>query len=367
MRLLWGPREVPSASDVRREYDSRIAKFLERVGEPRPSRLDRRKDLLSTVFEWSLRIQSYQENADQKLAEKVQDYDKLQREHRDMSRKNGDLEGKVTNLQDTIGRERHASHEYIDNLNKTHQAEVFNLHAELDSRGKAHNLAITQLQTTLASQRQQHASYIERMKKEHESHMANLKGDFERRMASEQADHSAERDSIRTQLVMQRQAHARETTALKDEHRRQTTELEDEHQRQTTVLEEKHKAKYNRLLDQLLVNSEDDLEWPDDRLKHEFQKLIVNIHSISSPQRPEFKIPAHCHVAPELDPTGIIQRHGQGKSYWLLKYSIWGILQEHFFSLPFGFGAYGTGNAPVELLKALRSWARLWESEDNGK
>ena len=65
-----------------------------------------------------------------------------------------------------------------------------------------------------------------------------------------------------------------------------------------------------------------------------------------------------------MDPTGFLRRVDSTKAHVLIKSSIWSILYDHFFSLPFGFGVLGPAGEQNTLLMAYASWYAVVEGRN---
>ncbi|KAF4625146.1 hypothetical protein G7Y89_g13023 [Cudoniella acicularis] len=116
-----------------------------------------------------------------------------------------------------------------------------------------------------------------------------------------------------------------------------------------------------RLVGQLLVNQHVDEGWTDDKLKLNFRELQRLIELVTAPSNKELIIPKKQHLGPHLDPYNFLGREGRGKCHFLLKSTIWFILYEQFFSAPFGFGAFGPGEAQTQLMEVYNPWLKIIE------
>ena len=142
---------------------------------------------------------------------------------------------------------------------------------------------------------------------------------------------------------------------------RHQEELDDLKNRHSTVIKREKNAHGNevkRLVGQLLVNQDDNTSWTDDKLKFRFQQLQNAINSLVSPRNKEFRVPQGTRLG-DLDPTGFLQRASTSKVHFLLQSTIWAILYDNFFSMPFGFGIAGHGVGQKKLLDMYLSWAKL--------
>ncbi|KAI9769805.1 MAG: hypothetical protein M1840_003799 [Geoglossum simile] len=120
-------------------------------------------------------------------------------------------------------------------------------------------------------------------------------------------------------------------------------------------------AYIDKLVGQLLINQNDSEAWPDEKLKVKFRELQRLVESVTSPSLTEFRIPPNQQLGLHLDPANFVGRAGRGKSHFLLKNKIWAIFREQFFTVPFGFGAFGPGKAQGELMNIYFAW---WKTLD---
>jgi hypothetical protein len=124
----------------------------------------------------------------------------------------------------------------------------------------------------------------------------------------------------------------------------------------------KHSNQVNKLVSQLLVNSDDNASWTDDKLKSRFQQLQNKIENIASPVRKELRVSGPLN--PQIDPTNFMGRVKSGKAYILLRSLIWSIYSEQYFSAPFGFGALGRDAGRKKLLDLFLTWRNLIEPKN---
>jgi hypothetical protein len=148
---------------------------------------------------------------------------------------------------------------------------------------------------------------------------------------------------------------------MEKEHEREVTNLTIEHSKTTETINTQYQAEKDRLVAQLLVNQDNNQGWPDDKLKTKFQRLQKIIEDLTC--NPEFFIPPGASLGSNLDPTGFLSREGSDNSHFMLRGAIWSIIQEHFFSAPFGFGALGPKEAQTELQGLYGTWLRFFEPE----
>jgi len=164
-----------------------------------------------------------------------------------------------------------------------------------------------------------------------------------------------------------RRAHKKEIDRLESVRLQEKRRYEDtiealtiQHEETIHTLQTQHKKEQDRLLGQVLTNTDDSTEWPDDKLKWRFSELQRLVDSITSPQRNEFRLQSKEAIGNDLDPTGFIRRGGY--PHLLLKYNVWAILVDQFFAAPFGFGAFGPKRGQSELLRMYGSWRSLFDS-----
>ena len=172
----------------------------------------------------------------------------------------------------------------------------------------------------------------------------NLQGQYERDISSITIDHSRSMNELQMKSQNDLASQSRK------------------HEDQVRAMIASQKAKVDKLVGQLLVNQDDSLEWPDDKLKLKFRELQRLVESVTSPRKREFVIPPNQQVADSLDPTGFIRRVGRGHAHFLLKSTIWTIFCEQFFGAPFGFGALGLGEGRKELMNVYSGWLKLFEN-----
>jgi hypothetical protein len=150
-----------------------------------------------------------------------------------------------------------------------------------------------------------------------------------------------------------------ENKTMKAKHTGELDELRNSHS--TVIRREKdiHGREVKKLVGQLLVNTDDNQAWTDDKLKFRYQQLQNVISSLVSPRNKEFRLPQDASIHEGLDPTGFLRRATRSKVHFLLQSIIWAIIYEQFFLTPFGFGILGYGPARQTLLDMYFSWAKL--------
>lgn len=161
---------------------------------------------------------------------------------------------------------------------------------------------------------------------------------------------------------------SRALASLTQKHNNYLMEREAYFAQQSKNLETRHSEQVSKLTGQLLDNQDDNQGWPDDKLKFRFKQLQRLIEMLTSPRNMEFVIPLNQQLRPGLDPTNFLGRVGRKKFHFMLKSMIWAILQEQFFSAPFGYGALGPDKGQIELLNVYRTWRKSFdEGADTGE
>ncbi|KAF2496480.1 hypothetical protein BU16DRAFT_561296 [Lophium mytilinum] len=158
--------------------------------------------------------------------------------------------------------------------------------------------------------------------------------------------------------------HIQTVRSIQDQHELEAAQLRSECEQKEKERKMYHEDQERRLVGQLLTSQNDNGAWPDDKLKYKFSELRQLIDSTTSPRNKEFRIPDSRAVGSRLDPTNFIARVGSGKGHYLLKSAIWKILQEQFFSIPFGFGVFGPEKVPGELMKVYFTWRELFDMKN---
>jgi hypothetical protein len=293
--------------DVQRLYRDRIEGFFQRMQIPSPLHVWT-TDPLEKLFDWAKNLQ--------------RDNIRLQQEHHEATQESRSLrrqmDQRIKELKDT----RDSLHRMTSD-NKKYEHDLQEL-----SNKYNHDMDALLIQ---------HDEVTESMKREHRKEVQTLVNRYE------------------NELKIQKRK------ASTDIHNK-NLELENYRAQFKKELEErtnKHNAEFDKLLGQVLTNTDDSAEWPDDKLKVNFGELKRLADSITSPRRREFTLPSKDVVGQDLDPTGFVHR---GYSHLLLKNAIWSVLVEQFFAIPFGFGAFGPGKGQDELFTMFGSWRKLFDS-----
>jgi len=157
-------------------------------------------------------------------------------------------------------------------------------------------------------------------------------------------------------------------TKLASEHHQRETALQkaiqahiEEQQRKEAELN----SRIRQLTNDIMVNQKDSRAWTDEKLKERFVEIRIAVDALTSPHslaRDKSRLQLG-----RLDPSGFLGRAGAGKYSFLAKNLVWGILLDSFFTLPFGFGALGSGDGQAALLGIYLSWQRLFNAEATGQ
>lgn len=283
--------------DVQKLYKDRIEGFFQRLQIPSPIHFYT-TDALDKLFEWAKNV--YTDNI------------RLQQEHHDATQENRDLRHELQQRIKELG-DTGASLRQMTNDKEKYKGDFRDL-------SKKYNQDIDALLF-------QHGEAVETLKREHSKKVQELRNGYENEL-----------DQKEVELQVQ-----------KDQYEK---ELEDRTQ--------KHNTEFDKLLGQVLTNTDDSTEWPDDKLKKNFGELKRLIDAITSPRKKEFMLSKKDLVGQNLDPTGFIRRGGY--PHLLLKNAVWTVLVEQFFAIPFGFAAFGPGKGQDELFTMFGSWRKLFDN-----
>lgn len=135
--------------------------------------------------------------------------------------------------------------------------------------------------------------------------------------------------------------------------------LNRDHRETLDKLHADHDTTTKRLVSQLLVNQDESANWPDEKLSRQFRELQRQINVITAPHNRELALPKGTRLGRTLDPFGFVSRAGRDRAHFLFKSTIWSILQDHFFSLPFGFGVFGGSKQQQYLLNLYSTWSSM--------
>jgi hypothetical protein len=119
-----------------------------------------------------------------------------------------------------------------------------------------------------------------------------------------------------------------------------------------------YERKIGDLKADIMINQKDSKAWTDEKLKKWLNDLRLRVQDIA----PNWlTIDEQSGVPARLDPTGFIARAGRHEYPFLVRSTIWAVLLEHFFAVPFGFGALGPqGRRP--LFEAYRAWRTFFDA-----
>jgi hypothetical protein len=159
--------------------------------------------------------------------------------------------------------------------------------------------------------------------------------------------------------------HSTKLIDTKTEHETLVQNLMERYESTVNRMRHDHTVETDRLKSQLL-NLGDSKPWPDDKLKIKFSELHVKVDNIAAPGKMGTILPEGYRSLEDLDldPTGFLRRVGGSTGHILIKSTIWGVLYDHFFSLPFGFGILGPADDQNALLKAYASWYAVVKGRD---
>ncbi|KAH8656645.1 hypothetical protein BGZ60DRAFT_435013 [Tricladium varicosporioides] len=286
-----------SASDVRNRYSSRINNFLNQVDSYAIFRS--RENALDNLFTWGRKI------VDEK--------------------------------------------QKLDSMYADQKAEKERIEAILGELENKHATAVEQLKQLSKANAEWETRYNEKV--------ANLTIDYTRELDEKERNHD-------NQINEMTESHAIETTKMKDSHILDLQKLHQEikykeidHKDKIWVKENENK----KLVQQLLINQDANLAWPDDKLKFHFQQLQTLVDSVVRKALTQ----KNQHFGQHLDPTDFIERAGNGKARFLLKSIIWKILKDQFFSVPYGFGALGSGQGYQALMVVYTTWRKIFKDHSN--
>ena len=115
------------------------------------------------------------------------------------------------------------------------------------------------------------------------------------------------------------------------------------------------------LISDMMHNQADSRAWTDEKLKKRLGDLRREVSELSVLERTHEL--SRRDIA-EIDRHGFLARAGMGNLPFLLRSLLWDIMEEHFFSLPLGFGALGPEEGKKALLRIYKSWRAVF---DGGK
>ncbi|KAF2671474.1 hypothetical protein BT63DRAFT_477946 [Microthyrium microscopicum] len=184
------------------------------------------------------------------------------------------------------------------------------------------------------------------IQKKHDSETRKAKKDHDKQVSDMSQEHSA--------IV----------SSMKSNHESTRMKMDANHKSTIVTKDRDHKNEVDNLISQLLVNQKDNDYWPDDKLKLQFRELQRQVEELTAAQHSELLIRHGQRLGNELDPTGFLGRVEGGRSRFFLRGRIWSILVEHFFSAPFGFGAFGTGEAKRQVFTIHETFQNLLDGNN---
>jgi len=171
----------------------------------------------------------------------------------------------------------------------------------------------------------------------------------------------------RRQLEQQHQITLAQQQAAYSQHLQQVQVMHERTLRENQLKHEKEVAEYKteiqKLRAQLLVSFDKSLAWPDEKLKHRLGEVRRLVDNATARLAGENLIPRQHPLTARLDPSQLLPRV-QGKTHFWLRAMIWSKLQAAFFSLPYGFGAFGPGAAVAELLDIYGAWRARFDGTE---
>jgi hypothetical protein len=178
------------------------------------------------------------------------------------------------------------------------------------------------------------------------------------RLAYEKEQHAEE---VRRRFEAMAFQHSQELNDMTVQHSKDTHDAD---QRRLKA-EADHLKEKAELLDQLLINETDNQAWTDDKMKHKFGALQNLVDGVTDPGLQRLQLPPKSALGTEIDPTRALARIGSRKIHVFLKSAIWTVFVEEFFSIPFGFGAFGSGEAQNDIMELYHSWRKLFDDNVN--
>ncbi|KAK3688787.1 hypothetical protein B0T22DRAFT_376643 [Podospora appendiculata] len=248
------------------------------------------------------------------------------------------------------------------------------------------SLAIRQLEDALSSQEMESRSLkadlsrleddqmksLYNLRDRHESERLKQAAYYEEKLHSFQDDHDQEllrnekflkdrHDQHERELSNQKAMHEETIHTLYEEHKREFSKQESKHQKTLQDLRDKHALDVAKEKQEAKAMSEETgdsiRQLTDSELKIQFQKLKLLVQVITEP----FNLGAvSVPQDSQLDHTGFIQRKGKNMLRFLLRSLVWERIVDGFFSAPFGFGAFGSGDGKRVLIELYWSWRSLF-------
>ncbi|KAM6530470.1 hypothetical protein FALCPG4_008598 [Fusarium falciforme] len=146
-------------------------------------------------------------------------------------------------------------------------------------------------------------------------------------------------------------------------HYEQIDKLVLDHSRDLGILETRLNNEKRHLQAQLLVSGDKSQAWPDEKLRTQFRELCRIVDNATATIATTVDISSQV-LSHHLDPDDSL-RLVKGRPHFWLRWRVWSVLQAGFFSLPFGFGAFGPDRGAAEITALYRAWrSRLDGSKD---
>ena len=199
----------------------------------------------------------------------------------------------------------------------------------------------------------------ERKIKDLESENARLKIDHSREIERLNSAHSDQVTALTVNHSEELQARETKHNDYKRDRDEYITSLNHDHHATLDKLRAGHDMATKRLVGQLLVNQDESTNWPDEKLSRQFRELQRQINVITAPHNRELVLPNGTKLGRSLDPFGFVSHAGRDRAHFLFKNAIWSILQDHFFSLPFGFGVLGNSKQQHTLVDLYSTWSDM--------
>ncbi|KAK4161200.1 hypothetical protein QBC43DRAFT_292264 [Cladorrhinum sp. PSN259] len=158
--------------------------------------------------------------------------------------------------------------------------------------------------------------------------------------------------------------HSNQLNDLRAAHRKEISDVRTAHTRELRGQQTRFNEKVagldldiKKLQSQLLVISDQNFAWRDERLRISMNELRRLIDNATAQIALSGLIPRGLQLPSRLDPNGALAQV-RGKIQFWLQYKIWSTLERYFFSLPFGFGAFGPDAGVQELVAIYAAWRR---------
>ncbi|KAJ4207592.1 hypothetical protein NW759_013993 [Fusarium solani] len=146
-------------------------------------------------------------------------------------------------------------------------------------------------------------------------------------------------------------------------HYEQIDKLVLDHSRDLGILETRLNNEKRHLQAQLLVSGDKSQAWPDEKLRTQFRELCRIVDNATATIATTVDISSQV-LSHRLDPDDSLSLV-KGRPHFWLRWRVWSVLQAGFFSLPFGFGAFGPDRGAAEITALYRAWrSRLDGSTD---